>query len=187
MDMNQSRAAKYFTLTIGMLLVMMHTAIHSNCKPITTVTGCRQTRASMTCFSNPNFNKNSSMSATMSGSVGKLMPMPPRSNCSRLIESGVAKTMKSSNRSAAATSAQATSATTGSSTSQGTSFAKSTPFTSRNSTQAIGIQWSRRIRTISVQIGCSRPSSAGSRRTTRRKQSKLAESTETSTINQRTG
>ncbi|MBK9759831.1 MAG: hypothetical protein IPO90_07625 [Flavobacteriales bacterium] len=45
-------------------------------------------------LSNPNFSKNSSMSATMSGSVGKLTPTPPRSNCSRLIDSGVAKTMK---------------------------------------------------------------------------------------------
>ena len=41
------------------------------------------------------------MSPTIMGSVGSEMPIPPRSSSSRLMESGVAKAMKMSNRSGA--------------------------------------------------------------------------------------
>ena len=112
-QMNHRRATRNLKLTMGMLLGTMHAAIQMSCATITAVTGCVSTSRDTTLRSSASFNRNRSMMPTMSGSVGSATPMPPRSNCSRLMESGVAKTMKSRSRSTEATMAHTTTSAMG--------------------------------------------------------------------------
>jgi hypothetical protein len=115
---NHSRAVTYFTEISGISLGMMQTSIQISWAESTMVIGCRQTRGSSTSRSRASFTRKSSMMPTISGSVGRATPMPPRSSCSRLIESGVQKTMKSRSRSSAVTIAHTISSTAGSRFSQ---------------------------------------------------------------------
>ncbi|MBK7287611.1 MAG: hypothetical protein IPI95_11180 [Flavobacteriales bacterium] len=115
---NQSRAVRYLSETIGMLLGSTQMAIQISCAIMTMVTGCRQTLGSNVPFSKVNLNRKSSISTTIKGSVGSATPMPPRSSSSRLMDSGVAKTMKSRTLSAAVTTAQPAKSTAGSRFSQ---------------------------------------------------------------------